>query len=137
MKLKFTVYLQILAAVIAAETLPLEVALAQDEVENPPTLKLDRIMSSPAFAGQTRAPAAQASEYEVETLVGGLSLPWALAFLPDEEILISEYATGNMLVLDDSGQHVSAQTLDHRLWNRGQNPHIKAQPRHRTRCTFY
>ncbi|MFT5500975.1 MAG: glucose/arabinose dehydrogenase [Woeseiaceae bacterium] len=104
MKLKFTVYLQILAAVIAAETLPLEVALAQDEVENPPTLKLDRIMSSPAFAGQTRAPAAQVSAYEVETLVGGLSLPWALAFLPDEEILISEYATGNMLVLDDNGK---------------------------------
>jgi hypothetical protein len=40
-------------------------------------------------------------------------------------------------LLDDRGQHVSAQTLDHRLWNRGQDPRIKAQPRHRTRCTFY
>ena len=40
-------------------------------------------------------------------------------------------------VLADRGKHVSAQTLDYRLWNRGQDPRIKAQPRHRTRCTFY
>src|SRR3954451_21109484 len=32
---------------------------------------------------------------------------------------------------------VSAQTLDHWLWNRGQAPEIKARPRHRTRCVYY
>ena len=63
-------------------------ASAQDG-ENPPTLKLDRIPSLPAFAGQTRAPAAPVSSFTVETVVGGLSTPWALAFLPGGEILVS------------------------------------------------
>lgn len=27
--------------------------------------------------------------------------------------------------------------LDHLLWSRGQSPHIKARPRHRTRCPYY
>jgi hypothetical protein len=35
------------------------------------------------------------------------------------------------------GVETSAQRLDYRLWSRGQSPHIKARPRHRTRCTFY
>jgi hypothetical protein len=32
---------------------------------------------------------------------------------------------------------VSAQTLDHWLWNRGQAAELKARPRHRTRCVYY
>ena len=36
-----------------------------------------------------------------------------------------------------SGYRVTAMQLDHLLWNRGQQPHYKARPRHRTRCTFY
>ncbi|MDX1390079.1 MAG: PQQ-dependent sugar dehydrogenase, partial [Acidobacteriota bacterium] len=76
-------------------------AHAQDS-DNPPTLKLDRIPSSPAFIGQTRAPAADASAYVVETVVGGLSTPWALAFLPDGEILLTEY-TGAMRILRADG----------------------------------
>ena len=63
-------------------------ALSQEN-ENPPVLKLDRIPSSPAFLGQTRVPAATPSTYLVETLAGGLSVPWALAFLPDGDILIN------------------------------------------------
>ena len=78
-------------------------AIAQDDAENPPTLKLDRVMSLPAFIGQTRVPATQPSHYSVETLAGGLSVPWALAFLQDDEILITEYATGNMRVLQSDG----------------------------------
>ncbi len=35
------------------------------------------------------------------------------------------------------GFATSAHELDHRLWDRGQAPEIKAVPRHRTRCTFY
>ena len=31
----------------------------------------------------------------------------------------------------------TAMKLDHLLWNRGQGPHYKAQPRHRTRTVFY
>lgn len=74
-------------------------AFAQDEL---PTLKLDRIASSPAFAGQTRAPAAKPSVYSVETVVGGLTTPWALAFLPGDEILINEYS-GSMRILGADG----------------------------------
>ncbi len=55
-----------------------------------PTLKLDRVPALPAFAGQTRAPAAKASSYSVETIASGLTMPWALAFLPDQSILINE-----------------------------------------------
>lgn len=78
-------------------------ARAQEDDENPPTLKLDRIMSSPAFAGQTRAPAAKVSDFKVETLASGLSSPWALAFLPDGKILITEYATGVLKVVRQDG----------------------------------
>jgi len=35
------------------------------------------------------------------------------------------------------GQHITARELDLRLWERGQSPKIKDQPRHRTRCAFY
>jgi hypothetical protein len=32
---------------------------------------------------------------------------------------------------------VTAAALDQRLWERGQQPHYKASPRHRSRCTAY
>jgi len=32
---------------------------------------------------------------------------------------------------------VTAATIDHRLWQLGQDPAIKSRPRHRCRCTFY
>lgn len=35
------------------------------------------------------------------------------------------------------GKTVSAQQLDIALWNRGQDPRYRAQPRHRTRTVFY
>jgi glucose/arabinose dehydrogenase len=89
-----------LAVAIVSVSLPLA---AQDESEVLPTLRLDRIPSSPAFSGQTRAAAAPKSTYSVETVVSGLSAPWALAFLPGGEILINEY-TGTMRILDAKGQ---------------------------------
>jgi hypothetical protein len=33
--------------------------------------------------------------------------------------------------------HVTAATIDHRLWQQGQDPAVKARPRHRCRCTYY
>ncbi|MDH4072100.1 MAG: PQQ-dependent sugar dehydrogenase [Gammaproteobacteria bacterium] len=74
------------------------------EAENPPTLKLDRIPSLPAFAGQTRAPAAPESAFRIETLAEGLGTPWALAFLPDGEMLVSEYADGRLRLIDADGK---------------------------------
>jgi hypothetical protein len=35
------------------------------------------------------------------------------------------------------GQTINSSDLDSFLWNRGQQPHYKAVPRHRTRCVFY
>jgi hypothetical protein len=39
--------------------------------------------------------------------------------------------------LRSRGHHLSAMQLDFLLWNRGQQPHYKASPRHRTRTIFY
>ena len=36
-----------------------------------------------------------------------------------------------------SGRVINSLELDYLLWNRGQQPHYKAVPRHRTRCVFY
>ncbi len=36
-----------------------------------------------------------------------------------------------------AGRTVTARELDYLLWNRGQEPKYKAQPRHRTRTVFY
>lgn len=36
-----------------------------------------------------------------------------------------------------AGVRTTAAQLDHRLWNRGQQPEVKAHPRHRTRTTCY
>jgi len=45
----------------------------------------------PAFPGQTDAPApAQESQYAVEVITDALTSPWALAFLPDGNFLVSE-----------------------------------------------
>ena len=32
---------------------------------------------------------------------------------------------------------VTSATVDHRLWQQGQDPAVKARPRHRCRCTYY
>ena len=45
------------------------------------------------------------------------------------ELLVAE--------LRRQGQTVTARGLDYLLWNRGQEPHYKARPRHRTRSVYY
>ena len=46
---------------------------------------------TPAFAGQTEAPPpARESSYRVEVVTDKLTAPWALAFLPDGNFLVSE-----------------------------------------------
>ena len=94
--------LSTIARLLAAASLLVPVSGYAQE-EELPTLKLDRIPAQPAFAGQTRAPAAKPSTYTVDCVVSGLTLPWALAFLPGGEILINENI-GNMRILDSRGR---------------------------------
>ncbi len=45
----------------------------------------------PAFEGQTRAPQPRGpSRFSIEPVVDGLGLPWAIEFLPDGQLLVTE-----------------------------------------------
>ncbi len=58
----------------------------------------------PAFAGQTRAPApaTPSPAFSVETVAGGLAGAWAVAFLPDGNILVTQNA-GTMRIVTPEG----------------------------------
>ena len=59
----------------------------------------------PAFAGQTRAPAVASNvAYEVQVVAEGLNKPWALAFLPDGRLLVTEKPTGALRILGEDGK---------------------------------
>jgi len=58
---------------------------------------------TPAFPGQTRAPlVTSGTTFEVQTLARGLDHPWALAFLPDGRMLVSERA-GRLRIIAADG----------------------------------
>jgi glucose/arabinose dehydrogenase len=59
---------------------------------------------TPAFAGQTDAPppATPSPEVTVETLAGGLTGAWAIAFLPDGNILVTQNS-GTMRIVKPGG----------------------------------
>lgn len=59
----------------------------------------------PAFPGQTRAPAVQSrTRLEVSQIASGFEKPWAVAFLPDRRMLVTEKPTGRMYVVTPRGQ---------------------------------
>ena len=57
----------------------------------------------PLFPQQTRAPFHATAPYTVTTLASTLHAPWALAFLPDGKILITEKLPGALRILDQHG----------------------------------
>jgi len=59
---------------------------------------------APAFAGQTRAPERRANvAFRVVTVAKGLKTPWALAFLPDGKMLVTE-RPGRLRIVSAKGQ---------------------------------
>ena len=58
----------------------------------------------PAFAGQTRAPALSSNvAFEVDTVASGLSKPWAVDFLSDGRMLVTE-KTGALRLVGKDGK---------------------------------
>jgi glucose/arabinose dehydrogenase len=58
----------------------------------------------PAFAGQTRAPAVKSAAQPLVTEVArGFDMPWALAFLPDGRMLVTEKAAGTIRIVTAKG----------------------------------
>jgi glucose/arabinose dehydrogenase len=77
----------------AAEGAPVETA-----PPNVPSFK-------PAFAGQTRARGIRTrTPIKVVTIASGLNTPWALAFLPDRQMLVTEKPTGRLFVIGVEGK---------------------------------
>jgi glucose/arabinose dehydrogenase len=58
----------------------------------------------PAFAGQTRAPEEKLGvAFETATVATGLKFPWAIAFLPDGRLLVTERAAGALRIVGKDG----------------------------------
>jgi aldose sugar dehydrogenase len=58
----------------------------------------------PAFPGQTRAPAVKTrTALEVTEIASGFDKPWAIAFLPDGRMLVTEKPTGALYIVGPDG----------------------------------
>ncbi len=83
---------------IAAEATNSPAASGQEEPPNVPEFK-------PAFPEQTRAPVVRSrTELRVEEVAVGFDKPWALAFLPDGKMLVTEKPTGRLFVVTATGK---------------------------------
>ena len=58
----------------------------------------------PAISDQTRAPAIQTkTALQVTELASGFRNPWAIAFLPDQRMLVTEKPTGSLYIVTSQG----------------------------------
>jgi glucose/arabinose dehydrogenase len=59
----------------------------------------------PAFPGQTRAPGVRSqTAISVSEVAGGFDKPWAIAFLPDQRMLVTEKPTGRLYIVTSDGK---------------------------------
>ncbi len=78
------------------------VAPVQTAPPNVPELK-------PAFRGQTRAPAVDTqTRLDVRQIASGFDKPWAIAFLPDRRMLVTEKPTGKLYIVTAAGDKSAA-----------------------------
>jgi glucose/arabinose dehydrogenase len=60
---------------------------------------------TPAFPGQTRAPAIRTrTPLKVTEIASGFNKPWAIAFLPDRRMLVTEKPTGRLYIVTSAGK---------------------------------
>lgn len=65
----------------------------------------------PAFPGQTMAPAVKTrTALQVTEIASGFNKPWAIGFLPDGNMLVTEKPTGALYVVSAQGQKSPAVT---------------------------
>src|SRR5690349_16824934 len=63
----------------------------------------------PAFAGQTRAPEVRSqARFAVREIAGDFEKPWAIAFLPDRRMLVTEKPTGKLFIVTPEGKRSAA-----------------------------
>ncbi|WP_164019555.1 PQQ-dependent sugar dehydrogenase [Pyxidicoccus trucidator] len=75
----------------------------------------------PAFPGQTRAPAVQTrTAFQVTEVASGFNRPWAIAFLPDQRMLVTEKPTGALYIVTPEGKKSPAVAGLPRVDGRGQ-----------------
>lgn len=96
-----------LSALVVASTLMLATACGDRPEPDGP----DGSPGQPT--GSPTAPATGRITDEVEVLATGLSVPWAVAFLPDGDALVTERTTGRILRLDPDrpGQLIEVQRI--------------------------
>jgi glucose/arabinose dehydrogenase len=76
---------------------------------------------SPAFPGQTRAPAVRSrTQVLVTEVASGLELPWAIAFLPDRRMLVTEKRAGRLSIVAPDGKRSPPVAGVPRVDGRGQ-----------------
>lgn len=75
----------------------------------------------PAFAGQTRAEAVKTkAPLAVTEITSGLNKPWALTFLPDGRMLVTEKAAGSIRIVSRDGAKSPTLTGTPKTDTRGQ-----------------